>query len=88
MRILVVGAQLQGVELTLLSKFAGYHVTVLDRRPNSLASELADSFICLDVKDLEASRLNNFDLIFPAFEDPASLDVLYQKAAEVGASLL
>lgn len=73
MRLLVLGGQLQGTEITYLAKQAGWDVTVVDKAKDVLSSKLCDHFICADIVDLDPGFLKDYDLVFPAFEDVGSL---------------
>ncbi|MCL2751068.1 MAG: ATP-grasp domain-containing protein, partial [Coriobacteriia bacterium] len=69
MRLLVLGGQLQGTEITYLAKEAGWTVSVVDKREGVLASRLCDHFICLDILQASPDLFCGFDLVLPALED-------------------
>lgn len=84
MRVLVVGGQLQGMEITYLAKAAGWEVTLVDRRENALASRLCDAFLCADILDVGGELFNGYDLVFPALEDLEALWRVDQLTKEAG----
>ena len=82
MRLLVLGGQLQGTEITYLAKEAEWEVTVIDRNEDALASRLCDHFVCMDVLEAGPELFRSFDLVLPAFEDLGSLERAQRLAEE------
>jgi pyrrolysine biosynthesis protein PylC len=78
MRLVVVGGSLQGVEATYLAHKAGWEVLLIDKKTQVPASKLCDTFIQLDVTQMEelVPVLKNADIIIPATENPQALNSL------------
>lgn len=76
MKIGIIGAALQGMEATYLSKKAGYETLVLDRRSDAPALSLADETLLIDVeKDRNTAfrALSDCDVLLPANENIGAL---------------
>jgi len=84
MKLLVLGGQLQGTEITYLAKAAGWEVTVVDKTAAVLASRLCDRFLQADLFTLEAGFFRGYDLVFPALEDLSALLYAQKLAALAG----
>jgi pyrrolysine biosynthesis protein PylC len=79
LKIAVMGGGLQGVETAYLAAKAGWHVTVVDRRAQPPARELAHVFRQADLVDavsVAASVPRDSDVVFPALENPRALAAL------------
>lgn len=84
MRMLVLGAKLQGTEVIYLAKEAGYHVTVIDKDKDAPAVDLADRYIKADIlrdSDIVKECYKKADVVFPVIEDEKVL----KRAVEYGA---
>jgi pyrrolysine biosynthesis protein PylC len=79
MKVLCLGAGLQGLEVAYLGLKAGWDITLIDKRYKSPASGLAETMITdltkLDLYGL-AVLCNGYDLIVPALEDRLVLERL------------
>lgn len=73
MNILIIGGQLQGVEIACLAKEAGWKVEIVDRKKAALASQLCDRFYCVDALELGEEFFCAYDLVFPATENLETL---------------
>lgn len=86
MRVAIIGGGLQGVEAVYLAQKAGWHATLIDRRPGTPASGLCDDFVQCDVT--AAARLDaalaDVDLVLPALEDSDALKSLTRWARDTG----
>lgn len=82
MKVLVLGGQLQGTEITYLAQQAGWEVTVADRNETALASKLCDHFVCTDIKEAGPELFKGHDLVFPALEDLETLHCAKRLTAE------
>ncbi|MGD2088467.1 MAG: 3-methylornithine--L-lysine ligase PylC [Candidatus Aminicenantes bacterium] len=80
MRAAVVGGSLQGVEAVYLAHKAGWEVLLIDKKPLVPASGLCDTFVQLDVTQLEQldSLFKDIDLVIPATENANALNSLLQ----------
>lgn len=96
MRVAVIGGGLQGVELCLLARQAGWRTLLLDRRPLPPARQLADEFLRTDITADDGPdgmppplvrALEGVDLVFPALEDDPALAALGTACAHIGVSL-
>ncbi len=87
MKIVVVGAKLQGLEIVYLAKKAGYYSILIDKNENPPAKALADEFHQIDIFNEEAMMeiLNTADALIPALEnEPVLLKLLeYQKQTNI-----
>jgi pyrrolysine biosynthesis protein PylC len=83
-KVLVLGGQLQGTEITYLAKECGWHVTVVDRNEDVLASGLCDEFICTDLLESDWQLFSGYDLVFPAIENAKTLMAASDMAALAG----
>jgi pyrrolysine biosynthesis protein PylC len=88
-RVAVIGGGLQGVEAAYLAHKAGWEVRLIDREPNVPASGLSDSFIQLDVTQIEQldTIFRDIDLVIPATEDAQALGSLVQWSRSAGVPL-
>jgi pyrrolysine biosynthesis protein PylC len=81
MKVLCLGAGLQGLELAYLGIKAGWDMTMVDRRKNPPASGLART-LKADLLELNSYKLavlcSGFDLIVPAIEDLKLLETVAQ----------
>lgn len=96
MRVAVIGGGLQGVELCLLARLAGWQALLVDRRPEPSARHLADTFHCADVRSLDAPdaataalarALSGADILLPALEDAPALAALTRFCRRAGLPL-
>lgn len=96
MRVAVIGGGLQGVELCLLARRAGWRTLLVDRRPLPPARYLADDFLCTDIRADDGPdgmssplvrALDGVDLVFPALEDDPALAALGTACARTGVPL-
>lgn len=83
MKVAVVGGGLQGVEICILAKKAGWKTILFDKSENALAKYLADTFICMAVEELAQLPEDNIQKILhdvavfiPALENDVALDYL------------
>ncbi len=83
MKVAVVGGGLQGVEICILAKKAGWKTILFDKSENALARDLADTFICMAVEELAQLPEDNIQkflhdvaVFIPALENDAALDYL------------
>ncbi len=83
MKVAVIGGGLQGVEICLLAKKAGWKTLLIDQSENPIAKELADDFLCMPVEELaqfSAKRLQEIFLdiaiLIPALENDHALQFL------------
>ncbi|MCL2883109.1 MAG: 3-methylornithine--L-lysine ligase PylC [Coriobacteriia bacterium] len=88
MKLLVLGGQLQGTEITYLAKAAGWEVTVADKADHVLAAKLCDHFICRDLLTVDAAFYTKYDLVFPALEDLQTLLFSQKLAAQAGTPMV
>lgn len=86
MRVAVVGGKLQGVEACYLARKAGWHVRLIDGRPDAPARGLCDEFVVKPVEAVDGleQAFDGIDLILPALEDPKALDALGRFSAAAG----
>jgi pyrrolysine biosynthesis protein PylC len=89
MRVAVVGGKLQGVEACYLARKAGWHIRLVDRRPDVIARSLCDEFVVSELtRGQDLSRaVGGIDLILPALEDQEALDGLNRFCAAAGIPL-
>jgi len=73
MTILILGGGALGVQAVMLAKAAGFHVILADKNAACPAKALADEFLNIDVTK---TALPKADLVLPATESQAVLDVL------------
>ena len=80
MRLAVVGGSLQGVEAACLAHKAGWEVLLIDKKPLVPASGLCDTFVQLDVTQVEQLDLvfRDVDLVIPTTENARALNSLVQ----------
>ncbi|MDR2302244.1 MAG: 3-methylornithine--L-lysine ligase PylC [Deltaproteobacteria bacterium] len=85
MKVLCLGAGLQGLEVAYLGLKAGWDVTLVDRRKTAPACGLAHAVVT-DLSRLDAFGLSGlcfgYDLIVPAIEDLAILERLSEARAK------
>lgn len=89
-KALVLGGKLQGVEAAYLMKKAGWQVILMDKEKEVPAFELADRFVQADLCD-EAGleqQMREADLVIPALEKLAVLEVIAKAAERCGAKLM
>lgn len=87
MRIAIIGAALQGMELVYLAGKAGYETLVIDRRADAPALSLADGILVADVMtDGGAIKeaLSGCDAAIPANENLDALDRMAELCGEMG----
>jgi pyrrolysine biosynthesis protein PylC len=74
-RLLIIGAKLQGVEALYLARKAGYYAVAVDRNADAPGIRLADEFVVGDVfhEDVMLPLFRAADAVLPAVED---IDVL------------
>jgi pyrrolysine biosynthesis protein PylC len=85
----IVGGKLQGVEAAYLARKAGWEARVVDKTPRVPASDLADTFVQVDVtveKELDCI-LGDVDFIIPALEDDNALRSLTRWSRSTGVPL-
>jgi pyrrolysine biosynthesis protein PylC len=89
-RLLVVGAKLQGAEIAYLAGKAGLEVTMVDRNPAAPARSLGTAFACLDARDSRRilAQLRRVDLVIPAVENRIVLKALAETCAMAGTPLV
>ncbi len=89
MRIAVIGGKLQGLEAVYLAKKAGWDVTLIDKKDNVPACNLANQFFCFDIFEsvLLKQCLSNIDLVVPALENRLTLDYIVEYTTKVGLPL-
>lgn len=89
MNVAIVGGNLQGVETAYLARKSGWRVTVIDRRPDAPASGMCDRYVHSDLRhDRDWQKeLQTADIIFPAVENQAVLDVLAAHSEKKGIPL-
>lgn len=96
MRVAVIGGGLQGVELCLLARRAGWRTLLVDRRPLPPARYLADDFLCADILTDDGPdgmpsplvrALEGVELVFPALEDDPALAALGTACTRTGVPL-
>jgi pyrrolysine biosynthesis protein PylC len=84
MKVLCLGAGLQGLEVAYLGLKAGWNMTLVDKRRKAPASGLART-LTVDLSTLNAYQLGvlcaGFDLIVPALEDQGILEFLFEARA-------
>ena len=80
MRAAVIGGSLQGVEAVYLAQKAGWEVLLIDKKPLVPASGLCDTFIQLDVTQVEQLEtvIKDVDIVIPATENAPALKSLVQ----------
>ncbi len=86
MNVVIVGGNLQGVETAYLARKSGWLVTVIDRRPDAPASGICDRYVHSDLlhdQDWQ-KELQTADIVFPAVENQAVLDVLAAHSTKKG----
>ncbi len=78
MNVAIVGGRLQGLEAVYLARKAGHPTLLIDPDPNALAADLATQHIAQPITDPGQlnSMLNGIDMVIPALENQAALDVL------------
>ena len=90
-RIAIVGGALQGMEVVLLAKQAGYESVVLDRKAGAPAMSLCDEAVNIDpTKDPEGALkvFQTCDAVIPACEEMDLLKVLDSMKGRMDAPLL
>lgn len=89
MHLAVIGGKLQGLEAVYLAGKAGWHVSLIDKRPEVPARQLSDNFFCLNVNQRQdvSAVLRGVDLIVPALENRAALEMLERIAEELNVPL-
>ena len=88
-KALVLGGKLQGVEAAYLMKKSGWQVILVDKEKEVPAFELADRFVQADLCD-EAGleqQMREADLVIPALEKLAVLEVIAKAAERCAASV-
>ena len=87
----MVGGKLQGTEAVYLAAKAGHETVLVDRRPDTPASGLADRFVVADITaDEDRARLlvRSCDAVLPACEDLATLSWLAERVPRWDVPLL
>lgn len=89
MRIAVIGGKLQGLEAVYLARKAGWDVTLIDKKDDVPARNLANHFICFDIYEKRSlmERLSNIDLVIPALENRMALDWIAEYTTKAGLPL-
>lgn len=96
MRVAVIGGGLQGVELCLLARRAGWRTLLVDRRPLPPARHLADAFLQVDVTAGDGPdgmsaplvrALQGVELVFPALENAPALSAIETACTRIGVPL-
>ena len=82
MKILIIGAKLQGIEAIYLAKHAKYEVTVIDKNATAPGMNLADYSIVADIFDFDAVKdeFNKTDIILPAIENIDVINKIFEIA--------
>ncbi len=91
MKVVIVGGKLQGVEIVYLAQKAGWETYLVDRKTSVPACGICDYYSTLDICEdqVEFLRLlEGKDIIFPAFEDGKTLEVLSELAKKAGVPLV
>lgn len=84
-RVAIIGGTLQGLEVAYLGLKAGIDTVVIDKKDNVIAKNICNRFLCMDVLKKEQKlidELKRVDLIIPAIENDAVLNVLNELAQE------
>lgn len=93
MKIAVVGGGLQGVEVCILARKAGWGTVLFDKSAQPLALHLADQFFCLDMEEAVFNRekeemlktaLRGVSVVVPALENDNALSFLVKFCKEHG----
>ncbi len=90
MRVLIIGAKLQGIEAALLAGKAGYQVTVLDRNSKAPGVALGNRFVQADVFDEERmpAIFRQADVVLPAVENTLALKKILEYGRRTGAKVI
>ncbi|GAB6174093.1 3-methylornithine--L-lysine ligase PylC [Paradesulfitobacterium aromaticivorans] len=83
MKVAVIGGKLQGVEATYLAHQAGWEVVLIDKNAYAPATGMCDEFYQVEISadpERVAEIVSKTDLIIPAIEDQAVLEMLAQIA--------
>ena len=90
MKIAIIGGKLQGIEAAYLAGKAGWEATLIDRNPNAPAKGLCTDFIQVDVSSTEQlnALLEPFDLVIPALENDAVLNLIHLYARQTTGPVL
>jgi pyrrolysine biosynthesis protein PylC len=86
MKAVIVGGSLQGTEAVYLAHQAGWETVLIDRKPDPPASGLCHRFIQQEIAspaqlDRLIRTVKNVDIVIPATENSAALEVLVQWSA-------
>ena len=90
MRILIIGAKLQGIEAALLAKKAEYQVAVLDKDSEAPGAALGNQFIQTDVFNEKPMLLafQQADVVLPAIENVAALKKIVEYGRQTGTKVI
>ncbi len=85
MRIAVIGGKLQGLEILYLAGKAGFETLLIDKNRNLPAGKLCDKFIEFHFFNpgIYPADIGKIDLIFPALEDLASLEIIVKWGQQI-----
>ena len=89
-RLLVIGAKLQGVEALYLARKAGYYTVAVDRNANAPGIHLADEFIIGDVfhEDVMLPLFREANAVLPAVENNEVLLQIEAYGKKTGTTVL
>jgi pyrrolysine biosynthesis protein PylC len=85
-RIAVIGGKLQGLEILYLAARAGFTTLLLDKNTDIPAQNLCNQFIRFDFSCSGnwPKDIGEIDLIFPALEDLATLELIIDWGKQIG----
>ena len=84
MKILIIGAKLQGLEAVYLAKKAGYETVLVDKNSDAIAGSTADKFIVMNVfeEDAMKSLFQQVDIAVPMIEDEKVIEQVLKYGLE------
>jgi pyrrolysine biosynthesis protein PylC len=85
LKILIIGAKLQGLEAVYLAKKAGYETILVDKNSNAIASSIADKFIVMNVFEEKAMKnlYQQVDVVVPMIEDEKVIEQVLKYGLEM-----
>jgi len=71
LKILIIGAELEGIEAVYLAQEAGYEIIVIDKDPQALTREMVDQFIVVNVfeEDIMLTLFEEVDVVLPVIKN-------------------
>ncbi|WP_319200500.1 3-methylornithine--L-lysine ligase PylC [uncultured Ilyobacter sp.] len=84
MKILIIGAKLQGLEAVYLAKKAGYETILVDKNSDAIARSVADKFVVMNVfeeKNMK-SIFQQVDIALPMIEDEKVIEQVLKYGVE------